>query len=1793
MPLDYIQDKDIAGNASSSILGITKNAIVAIGADLLATIWNSTAGNLGADDMSTRDILTRVDRDALSLYDNHREGVEAASFLAGIVAPQALTLKLLGMVKGGASALGKSNSTAAAVADVFSGTKAQALQTELRVMMENAAHDTPLYANTMRRLYAAKIGENVIDAAVFEAATVFTLNAHPYMEDYMQSPYQNFALWAMVGGGIGGGIGIIQARSAARHALSDVVTEAQGRVASIYMPVNEAMPNAAQIQTHNITIANADALLAENVNGLNKQITNAVLVDVRKQREERILEAAEWLKPLGKDKPSPYIELKPAIEKLLGMPEMMGVDKIKIPNMKFVPKKLGERLELEVDMLEKPTKEFQVEKIKLEWNIKNYESDIAGIKKVWHNVEADYKPKIVLLEQRVAEFKDKLAELEKTGTSLKTVFYRPSTGDLYDRNLAGASALAVDLKDFKPQANRINLHAPRGDWFIENAARGKASALSDADYLDALLAWSKVDAKNISGYGIAPTDLASQRGAVSWLSGKSQALKETIEFNLRSDLPSFQQTQKFIESGAAGVKATYKTDAEAIIGNTKHHLMTNLGHSEGSAMLTSWKGGNTSTLRRAFDSFFHGTSLPSSERGNAGIASEIWNAGSKLRNELKQIADKDGNIYLYRGISGPIKGHAPVEGYTLNPRVAAQFGTANLFKVHIDNVIGRIGGQGFAGEGEILVAAPHNQIVNNLPVSSGANAAVHIPNAGSKNTINGVQLVQHHVAETERQILELIKDKSFAAEEIAARLNTTKEAVLLVGAGRNLDEIPNWARYTDVDKIESEYLNPKNRIVALQGNKHTVNPVRLSTSLDERFLSAAHQQFVGFTTAKHHSQLANSLADFYSPLTDPSAAKEMHMWLDQLKHNIGEINNILIKNPAFQSVDMALRHVQDGPLVTFIGKRVTEIQDRELDRVLKPVATAFKGLGGNQTSLVEFSMARNKLNSLSGWKGWRTDDENGFRYIVQREMRDVPDPVTGKVTKQLVEVPVKQADGSVYYVKTPEAINAIEGTFDASAEVLKLHNLNRELRGQAPLNDLGVYLPPPNLTNKFFSYVVDNTGKTRTSVLYANTATELAGLEHAYEQQIILSNPTIKIVTKGDQEAFNIVHGYMDGDAYMTVANNQLKHAGASASAIVPPDARFIDEIMEGYQHQILSGMRKYNEMYLNDITQKLDAFSKVNQRLYRDQPLRGFFKEKGNDSAMTVKNALLGINNLNQFTTWKTANEFFDMAIVTAGKTLDSTASIFRKELGSFTHFEALNKDLISKGINPPWESFQLYQASQLGAAIVNPKRVVAAANGMMGTMMLRFLELGHPIVNAISVPILASAAVMEGLPSTQLANGVSIKLPLRLLMDAGRFRFNPKGIEMRKSWEAEGRVDQVVRQFSDITGKLHVPVATKGAANELLDLTEGLQNSKIANYMSSASDYVEKESRAYSMDLGYLAAKHAYPGISDRGATIYATAMSDRVIGNYHAAQRPAMFQGSFGAVLGLFQTYMLTYAQHMYRTIEKGQFKALATTMSMQAGIFGTASWPGYETLSKFIGEHMSNQNYDLTTGTYRAVGDPMAEVILYGLPSALGPSLYTRGDIAPRIPSQMADLAIVNSTVGVYNAVAKILSSVATQPGFQGKLQGMMEGLSLQTLSRPIARAAEIVAGESITRKGQTVATSDDVWTMNGIFSRMLSVRPLEEQVTRNALNLHSYYGAADHDNRQAAVGKLRTAIRAGDMSDALVEKVAESYIQHGGSNKGWTSVMNEIMSRTEEGTSYDLLRKLEPDSPLRRMLKDTF
>jgi hypothetical protein len=320
------------------------------------------------------------------------------------------------------------------------------------------------------------------------------------------------------------------------------------------------------------------------------------------------------------------------------------------------------------------------------------------------------------------------------------------------------------------------------------------------------------------------------------------------------------------------------------------------------------------------------------------------------------------------------------------------------------------------------------------------------------------------------------------------------------------------------------------------------------------------------------------------------------------------------------------------------------------------------------------------------------------------------------------------------------------------------------------------------------------------------------------------------------------------------------------------------------------------------------------------------------------------------------------------------------------------------------------------------------------------------------------------------------------------------------------------------------------------------------------------------------------------------FARDFMDKSIGNYTAPQRPALFQGTFGVGLGLFQTYVLTLAQNMFRHIENRQFAALARTMLTQATSFGGVSLPGFDMVSNGIAQHFSDDNFDLETGTIRAAGSEAADLLLYGLPSQLV-GVHTRGDIHPRIPDPFSGLnsvAAINLTGQVIKAGTRLAQVAAQADPNVGR--AMLEALSMQSVSRPLSRLAELATGTSLTGRGNTVSMESEVWTTQSVIARVFATRPLEEIKARDAMHLNTLYGSLDREKRQVITTRLKSLIRSGELTDQRVSDLAFEYLRTG-SPTGWRHAVNTALAQSVQPGSTTVRNSLDPRSPTNLMIDD--
>jgi hypothetical protein len=188
---------NVHDNTTFSVSKLTGGAIATV-TDIGASLWNSLPFT---PEVETADLLKRVNANALGVYlENPDEGAYCI-FHWWHVAPMGVAMKGMNLARSGVKGV-----------NWFSNAGREADLAKMKTMFEGAAGATQEFKALQRSIYAKTAVNQAIDAVAMEAALVATFNAHPFMEDYMKDIGSNFAISAMVGGGIGAGIGHIADR---------------------------------------------------------------------------------------------------------------------------------------------------------------------------------------------------------------------------------------------------------------------------------------------------------------------------------------------------------------------------------------------------------------------------------------------------------------------------------------------------------------------------------------------------------------------------------------------------------------------------------------------------------------------------------------------------------------------------------------------------------------------------------------------------------------------------------------------------------------------------------------------------------------------------------------------------------------------------------------------------------------------------------------------------------------------------------------------------------------------------------------------------------------------------------------------------------------------------------------------------------------------------------------------------------------------------------------------------------------------------------------------------------------------------------------------------------------------------------------------------------------------------------------------------------------------------------------------------------------------------------------------
>lgn len=1753
---------------SDSYLAKAGHLALASVVDFGTAVYNSldlgeTYGDGWFEDAKTMEVLDGMGATATAdFYMDNQDLVEGVSFIGGVFIPGMAAIKGSQAIRAGLKGSHFLN-------PIQQRNKLRQVSRMVREGKKATEEYRKLKFGTMRNA----IAQGAVDNAAAEVAILMSLNAHPLMEDYMEDLPSNFAMSLAFGTAISGAVDFASSANNIKRVAGHTLERNHKRVL-------DAAPVKAVVAGDGVEFKMAQQSIKE-LDGIIEASTHPYKIETRKfaQSMRDNLEtsmrdtAKRMVQATGvKETDAEFFK---HVEGILSKPEAFGVDNVQFYTM---PKKVPEAK----GVLGKLTSLIkEVKPIK--------EGDAPTFKA--HGI---YSPQFDMFVDE--DSAARIASAVDAGHTPETI-----------------TSLAKQLK--------TKLDYTKGVDTSENALLGSA-ADTDLDFLVKLKLFDSLSMKELANAKIHKTDVASLQGAAARINKETSAIsklrQQVDELTKELDNPNLTQAKISKLKKQKEALAKQADNRQSVLDNTVVGVVDNnakmstlkakklqTNHLEQvksalaplksivddvspelSSVLKSWVAGS-----KQADESIRTQVAKAVNTGTTDIPEVTELLGSKhakaAREALGKAADKDGFVHL---VANPNKAKGigtEIETFGLS----AKEGT-RLKRVHVSSVLGIV--KLSDGTTQVLTAtSTANAVRKNLKgFTTDKNGFIKT----GDQTIKAAELQRYANDEAAGWVLDQAKaglDEGFGIEELARRSNLEVDSVKRILGMPDpdaLDEAGGLAtRYTDASKLK-EYMDNKHRMLRGTDNGNLTNHYEftkmLESGTDKRTMETWAMETTVDLLSTSKSALVKELMKSYGAST-PSGIADFRSQMALLKRSLGLVSDELAGNRLITSSDMYTRRMGDaGKLINHFGDKFTQAYNNTIERFIGPMNGTLTKIAQNDAEIVTMNLAIQVHRSIG--EGFIKFTDGVFYNKLPGE----------KVWKEVMW------EGKVFRV--PDSMPNVRDFLNQAAkvgdELQQMRVTKAKLTGGNLPRTKGFWLPNFDMRSKKVEFV--KLGDQH-MIVTGNTIEELNSKKEALTK---LHGDSIKFTTPAERDMYRYLEGQaMDGQ--LTGVDSMLQRAGKLAN--ITPSATLEDArgVIHTLADTMFSNAKHSHAIMFDDVLSQLKQMEEYAELQTKGQAVSKVRKAIGDPvkSATVMRESLLGSRGvLSKYTTWDKVNSGFEAAVVQTlsawNKISDSFGSTSKKSIDAWADMQ---KQLEDAGIPNPYKAFDDAQAVELFHKEARPadaRRVVAAGNALAATMALRFFELAQPLVNMMSLPILSYSASAAKYDSTFLGYSkvATPKSPMKFMMNGVRAMHDPQYKGLFNQAEELGYFKAIV---SEATEAIKLTRLREKGGLAIAERALEKLDSSFGGRAVAMSDMSETLSRKVAFSTGIQLAKETYgmrEGFDDAALLIFAKNFMDRSIGNYTASQRPVLFHGTAGAAIGLFQTYMVTFAQNMYRHVETRDFKALAGVMATQAGIFGVGGLPGYDLVSKYIGENFSDNHTDLTTGLYRALDDEMASAVLYGLPSNLGglaglegggPNVSSRGAIDPRIPILSGEApAAANVVLESIKALANVGNRVA-ESGASETPSAFLEALSMQSISRPIARMSEVALGASVTRAGHTVQTPEEVYTPMGILARVLATRPTDEVKLRDATHLNTYYGSKDRENRKEAMLRIRNGIRQGLITNDLIDEVALDYFNNGGTPQGFRSALNQAMQSESTSLQLSMMKELKPDNPLINMIMD--
>lgn len=1021
-------------------------------------------------------------------------------------------------------------------------------------------------------------------------------------------------------------------------------------------------------------------------------------------------------------------------------------------------------------------------------------------------------------------------------------------------------------------------------------------------------------------------------------------------------------------------------------------------------------------------------------------------------------------------------------------------------------------------------------------------------------TLTNVDQAADHLWAWKQAEVEKLYGLGGSSLQVAKKVNLDPELVeAMRHSGYTLERGENKiAMYT---KPLAEYMENRNILVTGRGaTAARQDEIAALSMLDKQTVQTYHESVVE-NVLNLARVSGGEIKQLYTDILADPRIKTIREHIPQL------VTNLESKNVAITSRDHMFRFL--GPIgdhLTTLSKDLVTIQNRLVERHATELAPSINALLHNKAAATQWAVVEQRLSGLS------SADSRGLRIVVNED-DGLARIGFNDATEDTAETFLTYKNSDQEIVLSTENAQFWETYLPIRQEKQELNNAVRRLQGMEAQKGLPLWLPSHNLTDSFLGFKVSNANPRDIQMVVANTADELERKLAAGKKEF---GDKYSYYARSDEDLgeYNRMLQYAELNDIQPV-NTFTSRKGIERELVSGEVA--LQEFIKNLRADTIHKTRLITKLSLPDVFEPLETATAFSTR--EASASRGFFAQKVQRPVTlseTVKKTLLNESVVGLTPGMDMANNYVTLRL---NQSIHKIQRMWHTVKGDENPkaFEELTIQMRKEGMITPFNDFAEYKAAVDARNNRDVAQHYLAKNqSALVFFNLRFAEFAHAAVTTLSAPVLLAAESQHVLKKGPIAT-------TKLMYEAAKF-MQGKTEESARVMAIggagqRGYTRSVVAEASDVLADLPRYDLSKNNA----------RYEQLKEWMTKPSDWAEEATREMAYATGYLLAKGQYPTAGEKLWISNAGAFVSRTMGNYSSRQKPTLFQGTFGQMVGLYQTFMLTMGQNLYRYAEKGDRAAIAQLLAGQHAMFGLESLPLYSEFNELAGAWASDDNIDISTTVYNVFGNTedqsrsRAEFILFGLPSTVfGTAIHTRASLDPRTPLSVTPGAGLAFRPAIFDAAWKLLDtttktvgemyrSVASGGGIADMGTAAAQGLAAQSLWRPLARYSELLfLGKSYDQKGEIVDENvrDEPFAIG---ARILGARPLQEQALRNLRYRASYYNRVDRDRKQKVIKDVRRVVSNGQDLEQLGDLMDEYINKHNGSYKGWNNILKTAYS----------------------------